>query len=100
MLPEGLSTDLTSLVEGEDRLAVVMEISRDRGRRLTSKQVYRAVVHNRAKLDYEPSALGSKGAARRTRLARVEGLEEQVRLQDEVAQPLHAAAGELRRAGA
>src|SRR5213082_2814265 len=53
MLPEQLSTDLTSLLEGEDRLAVVMELSVTAGGDIGSKKVYRALVRNRAKMDYE-----------------------------------------------
>jgi VacB/RNase II family 3'-5' exoribonuclease len=94
MLPEELSTGLTSLLEGEDRLAVVMELSVNAGGRLTSKNVYRAVVHNRAKMDYDTVGawLEGRGPAPEA-FARVEGLEEQVKLQDEIAQALH----ELRR---
>ena len=44
MLPLPLSTDLTSLVEGEDRLAVVMELYVSEGGDIGSKQVYRATV--------------------------------------------------------
>lgn len=91
MLPEELSTDLTSLLEGVDRLAVAMELFVAGGGDVTSKQVYRAVVHNRAKMDYETVGawLEGRGPAHEA-FARVEGLEEQVRLQDEVAQALHA----------
>src|SRR3954468_495391 len=94
MLPEELSTNLTSLVEGEDRLAVVMELGVSAGGDVTSKKVYRAVVHNRAKMDYETAGawLEGRGPAPEA-FARVEGLEEQVRFQDEIARALH----ELRR---
>src|SRR3954462_12507431 len=94
MLPEELSTDLTSLLEGVDRLAVVMELNVNAGGDITSKQVYRAVVHNRAKMDYETAGawLEGRGPAPEA-FARVEGLEAQGKLQDEIAQALH----ELRR---
>ncbi|MFL6282175.1 MAG: RNB domain-containing ribonuclease [Pyrinomonadaceae bacterium] len=94
MLPEELSTGLTSLLEGVDRLAVVMELSVNAGGDITSKNVYRAVVHNRAKMDYDTVGawLEGRGPAHEA-FARVEGLEEQVKLQDEIAQALH----ELRR---
>ncbi|MDT5294671.1 MAG: exoribonuclease [Acidobacteriota bacterium] len=94
MLPERLSTDLTSLVEGEDRLAVVMELSVTEGGDISSKQVYRAVVHNRAKMDYESVGAWLEGRANAPDVVgRVPGLEAQVRLQDEIARALH----ELRR---
>jgi exoribonuclease-2 len=94
MLPEELSTGLTSLLECQDRLAVVMELNVNAGGDITSKQVYRAVVHNRAKMDYDTVGawIEGRGPAPEA-FARVEGLEEQVKLQDEIAQALH----ELRR---
>lgn len=93
MLPERLSTDLTSLLEGGDRLAVVMELTVTKGGDISSKDVYRAVVHNRAKMVYETVAVWLEGGAPPAEFARVEGLEEQVRLQDEIARAFR----ELRR---
>ena len=53
MLPTALSTDLTSLNEGEDRSAVIIEMRIARDGTMTPVDVYPAVVHNYAKLDYE-----------------------------------------------
>ncbi|MEP7057626.1 MAG: RNB domain-containing ribonuclease, partial [Caldimonas sp.] len=53
MLPPRLSNDLTSLREGEDRLAVVAEMSIDGQGAITDTELYRARVRNRAKLDYD-----------------------------------------------
>ncbi|HEX8285576.1 MAG TPA: RNB domain-containing ribonuclease [Pyrinomonadaceae bacterium] len=94
MLPERLSTDLTSLVEGADRLAVVMELCVSEGGEVHCESVYRALVHNRAKLDYDSAGawLEGRGPAPET-VKNLEGLEGQVRLQDEIARGLH----ELRR---
>jgi exoribonuclease-2 len=50
MLPEQLSTDKTSLLEGRDRLAVVIELIVTREGVVLSKDVYRAAVRNHAKL--------------------------------------------------
>lgn len=88
MLPERLSTDLTSLLEGGDRLAVVMELALTKGGDISSKDVYRAVVHNRAKMVYESVAAWLEGGAPPAEFARIEGLEEQIRLQDEIARAL------------
>ncbi|HJU69093.1 MAG TPA: RNB domain-containing ribonuclease [Gemmatimonadaceae bacterium] len=53
MLPTQLSTDLTSLNEGQDRHAIVMEMRIAPNGTMTPIDAYRAVVHNYAKLDYE-----------------------------------------------
>ena len=72
MLPVELSTDLTSLLEGVERLAVIMELNVSADGDVTSKKVYRAVVNNRAKMDYETVGawLEGRGGARGRRPAR------------------------------
>jgi exoribonuclease R len=52
MLPEKLSTDLTSLAEGQDRLAIVIEMSINVDGAMSASDVYRALVRNQAKLAY------------------------------------------------
>src|SRR5215831_3483284 len=52
MLPERLSTDLTSLADHEDRLSVVVEMVVSEAGDIRSSDVYGAQVHNRAKLAY------------------------------------------------
>jgi len=91
MLPERLSTDLTSLADGQDRLAVVVEMSLAGDASLASSDVFRAVVHNRAKLAYDAVAawLEGKGAMPEP-VAATPGLDNNLRLQDEVAQKLRA----------
>ena len=91
MLPERLSTDLTSLNPGEDRAAVVVEMDVGPGGAVVRHDVYRASVHSRAKLSYD--AVGAwleGGTGVPPEVAAVPGLEEQVRLQDEAAQRLRA----------
>src|SRR5262249_44740898 len=57
MLPERLSTDLTSLIEGADRLAVVVEFvvgdpaGGGQSGEPRARDVYSALLHNHAKLD-------------------------------------------------
>jgi exoribonuclease-2 len=86
MLPERLSTDLTSLGPGEDRLAVVVELWVDRDGAVTQSDVYRAAVRNRAKLAYPAVGAWLEGSAPPPpRLAEVPGLDAQLRLQDRVA---------------
>jgi ribonuclease R len=63
MLPEKLSTDFTSLNEGEDRLAIAIETVVDAQGQVTSFDVYRAMVNNKAKLAYDEVGawLGGEG---------------------------------------
>jgi VacB/RNase II family 3'-5' exoribonuclease len=86
MLPERLSTDLTSLNEGEDRLSVVIEmLVRDDGS-IGQGDVYRALVHNHAKLAYDRVAAWLDGEQDEPeKLKNVDGLAESLRLQDRTA---------------
>ncbi len=52
LFPEKLSFDLTSLVERDKRLAVVMEMLITSDGRITESTVYRAIVKNHAQLAY------------------------------------------------
>src|SRR5438477_3846849 len=91
MLPERLSTDLTSLNPGQDRCAIVVELDVGPGGTVAGHDVYRASVASRAKLSYE--AIGAwleGGTGVPPEVVGVPGLEEQVRLQDEAAQRLRA----------
>lgn len=89
MLPTKLSTDLTSLNEDEERLAVVVEmVVRDNGS-LAESDVYRARVLNHAKLAYNSVGAWLEGHGDAPgRVATVSGLDAQIRLQDSVAQAL------------
>ena len=87
MLPEKLSTDLTSLGEGQERLAIVVELTAGGDGAVTHSDVYRAVVLNRAKLAYDSVAAWLEGTAPAPpRVSAVPGLDDQLRIQDEVAQ--------------
>jgi ribonuclease R len=89
MLPEKLSTDLTSLAEGQERLSIVMEMVVAADGTVTTSDIYRAVVRNRAKLAYNALAAWLEGTAPApARLAAVPGLDEQMRIQDQAAQAL------------
>src|ERR1700682_1471118 len=52
MLPEELSTDLTSLNEAADRLAVVVDMVVSGDGSISSSGIYRALVRNQAQLTY------------------------------------------------
>jgi exoribonuclease-2 len=91
MLPERLSTDLTSLNPDQDRLAVVVDMAVDAGGRVTASEVYRATVHSRAQLAYNGVAAWLEGAAPAPpRVPAVPGLDEQLRVQDRAAQAMKA----------
>jgi exoribonuclease-2 len=89
MLPEKLSTDLTSLNPAVDRLAVVIEMVIAENGTLQSSDLYGATVRNQAKLVYNSVAvwLEDKGPLP-SGIEPVVGLEENLRLQDNVAQKL------------
>jgi ribonuclease R len=91
MLPERLSTDLTSLGQGDDRQALIMEfvVGKDGG--VVCADVCAAVLRNKARLNYDqvadwlekrsPTALAPTAPA---------GLGEQLLLQQEAAERLQA----------
>ena len=89
MLPERLSTNLTSLAEDEERLCLVIEMAIEADGTLAASSIYRARVRNRAKLAYRSVAAWLQGTgAAPAGIVTVPGLEEQLRLQDAVAQVL------------
>lgn len=92
MLPERLSTDLTSLNEAQDRAAVVIEFVVDGEGCVQSPNVYGARVRNRTQLAYSSTGawLEGKGEAP-AKVASSKDLQAQLHLQDEAAQKLRAA---------
>jgi len=91
MLPEKLSTDLTSLNFESDRLAIVIEMVIAGDGSLQSSDIYGATVRNRSKLAYNSVAawLDGNGPMPQS-IGTVKGLDENIRLQDGVAQKLKA----------
>jgi exoribonuclease II len=91
MLPERLSTDLTSLGEGQDRLAIVVEMVVAADGTVQESAVYRATVANHAKLAYRSVAAWLDGtSAVPEKVTRVKGMDEQLRMQDQVAHAMRA----------
>jgi len=89
MLPDELSTDLTSLLDHADRLAVVVEFAVDAGGAVQDGSAYRALTRNAAQLAYSkvgPWLEGHKPAPEK--VAASPEIEAQLRLQDEAAQRL------------
>ncbi|MGO9426620.1 MAG: RNB domain-containing ribonuclease [Steroidobacteraceae bacterium] len=91
MLPEKLSTDLTSLAEGQDRLALIIDMTVGPDGALGASDIYRAQVRNQAKLAYHEVGAWLAGEGRApARVAAVAGLDQQLRIQDRAAQALRA----------
>jgi exoribonuclease-2 len=89
MLPERLSTDLSSLNADQERLAIVTEMVFDVDATLTSSVAYRAAVRNRAKLAYDSVAAWLDGQGGEPAPARaVPGMDAQLRSQDAIAQKM------------
>jgi VacB/RNase II family 3'-5' exoribonuclease len=89
MLPEKLSTDLTSLNFRADRVAIVIEMVIAADGSLQSSEIYQATVRNKAKLAYNSVAAWLEGKGPMPpAIGIVAGLDENIRLQDRVAQKL------------
>ncbi|MGB6942184.1 MAG: RNB domain-containing ribonuclease [Bryobacteraceae bacterium] len=89
MLPEQLSTDLTSLNENADRLAMVVDMVVAPGGSIASGSIYRALVRNRAQLTYNGVGPWLEGrSAAPSKVAASADLAAQLKLQDEAAQLL------------
>jgi exoribonuclease-2 len=91
MLPEKLSTDLTSLNLDEDRVAIVIEMMVSADGMLIGSDIYRAVVRNKAKLAYNSVTAWMEGIGPVPEdISAVKGLDEVLRLQDSAAQKMRA----------
>ncbi len=89
MLPEKLSTDVTSLNLDQDRIAIVVEMLVGTDGSLAESTIYKAWVHNRAKLAYNSVAAWlERKADIPEEIAAVPGLAENLQLQDRVAQSM------------
>jgi VacB/RNase II family 3'-5' exoribonuclease len=90
MLPERLSTDLTSLADHEDRLSVVIEFVVSNTGDLSGTNIYQARVHNHAKLAYNAVGAWLEGEGPLPpAAAAAPGIDAQLRVQDTAAQTLN-----------
>lgn len=90
LLPEELSFGLTSLLEADDRLAVVVELVIKENGDVPGNNIFLALTRNHAKLNYEE--VGDwldEEADIPEKVRATSGLEEQIRIQQEAAQRLH-----------
>jgi exoribonuclease-2 len=82
MLPGELSTDRTSLLDAQDRCAIVIELLVLASGVVTSRDVYPAWLRNRAKLAYSSTGAWLEGRGPiPSAVAAVPGMEAQLRLQ-------------------
>jgi VacB/RNase II family 3'-5' exoribonuclease len=89
MLPEELSNNASSLMENADRPVVVVEFVVSTSGTIQSSDVYRAIVRNKAQLAYNSVGGWLEGtAAAPPKVAASAELQDQLRLQDQVAQAL------------
>ncbi len=86
MLPEKLSTDLTSLNDGEDRVAMIIDMKVSAEGNVLGGDIYRGLVHNKAKLAYDSVGMWLEGHAEAPeKINAVKGLAENLKLQDKIA---------------
>ncbi len=87
MLPEKVSTDLTSLNSNEDRLAIVIEMIINKDGSIQDSDIFQAWVHSHAKLAYNDVAewLENNEVIPRN-ISTINGLAENLILQDHAAQ--------------
>ncbi len=90
MLPDDLSFNLTSLVEGADRPAIVIDLIIGQSGVVLTSNIYPAIVRNQAKLDYK--MVGNwleQGGSPPDKIAKVQGLSDQILLQNKVKELIH-----------
>lgn len=96
MLPERLSTDLTSLSEAGDRATIVIDMLVAADGSISKSSVFRALVRNRAQLTYNAVGPWLEGTGPApAKVAASADLEAQLKLQDEAAHALRDARGRL-----
>jgi len=89
MLPERLSTDLTSLNFNQDRRSLVVEMAFGADGALRASNVYEALVRNKAKLAYDSVAAWIDGQAPAPKaIEEIRGLDQNILLQHRVAEKL------------
>ncbi len=89
MLPEKLSTDLTSLKFNEDRRSIVVEFVVADDGSIKNSDIYPAVVFNKAKLAYNSTNAWLEGSGAMPRPVKmIQGLDENLKLQHEAAKKL------------
>jgi VacB/RNase II family 3'-5' exoribonuclease len=89
MLPEQLSTNLTSLNPNVDRLAMVVEMVVDPDGKVQDSAIYQAIVHNQSQLAYNSVASWLDGNGNEPeKVSNVVGLAENLRIEDVITQKM------------
>lgn len=89
MLPEKLSTNLTSLNENEDRRAIIVQMHINDSGIITESSIFQAIVRNHAKLTYNSIGNWLEGKIDiPIKINQIEGLKEILKLQHNIAQLL------------
>lgn len=89
MLPEKLSTDITSLKFNADRLAIVAEYIVTENGTIQSSNIYPALVNNKAKLAYNSTGDWLEGKNEMpVAISAVAGLDQNLKLQEDAAKKL------------
>jgi exoribonuclease-2 len=89
MLPEQLSTGASSLLEADDKLAIIIEFVVGKDGEVRSSDVYRATVRNKAQLIYNSVGAWLEGMGTPPeKIAASKPLQNQLWLQDEAARAL------------
>lgn len=89
MLPEKLSTNLTSLNPNKDRVAMITDMTFDETGGIVAETIYRGYVRNKAKLAYNTVGPWLEGKAPLPEsVAAVEGLDENLQVQNRIAKQL------------
>lgn len=89
MLPEKLSTNLTSLNPGVDRRAIVVEMIVEKDGSVKDYDVYKAIVHNYAKLAYDSlDAWLDHRTPPPEIVAKTDGLQELIKLHEQIARKI------------
>ena len=89
MLPEELSTGLSSLLEGADKLSVVTEFVVSSDGNIESYEIYRAIVRNKAQLTYSAVGKWLEGVSNdSSKVTSSAELQAQIKLQSQAAEKL------------
>lgn len=90
LFPPEISNDMTSLLQGQDRQAVIIDVTLDARGAVSAASVSKATVRNRAKLNYDSAGAWLENTGKPPGLVEITpGLADQLHLQFEAARRFH-----------